>query len=174
MYTRSVLKQGDIGIGVNKHQAYLNMFQQRGFIQTRNLQDGVYGPRTIQAVKEFQRYSSLSEDGVIGNATWDAIVNKIRELGIITNIPVADNNFFLSSGVTGISVFKMQEYLNEIAAENQCLRPVPVDGMYGPRTTTAVQMFQYLYDLNIDGVIGKATWDAIVNERNRITKSTQM
>ena len=68
MYTRRVFKQGDIGIGVNKHQAYLNMFQQRGFIQTRNLQDGVYGPRTIQAVKEFQRYSSLPEDGVMGVA----------------------------------------------------------------------------------------------------------
>jgi len=40
--------------------------------------------------------------------------------------------------------------------------------MFGPRTTTAVQMFQYLYDLTIDGVIGSKTWDAIVNERNSL------
>ena len=37
MYTSSVLKQGDIGISVNKMQAYLNVFQERGLIQTRNL-----------------------------------------------------------------------------------------------------------------------------------------
>lgn len=171
MYTHSVLKQGDIGISVNKHQAYLNMFQERGFISTKNLQDGIYGPRTIQAVKEFQRYSGLPEDGVIGNNTWDAIINKLRELNITSNVPVADRNFYMSSGDSGIGPFKMQEYLNEIAATNQCLRPIPVDGMYGPRTTTAVQMFQYLYDLNVDGVIGKGTWDAIINERNKVTSA---
>lgn len=174
MFTTYVLKQGDIGISVNKMQAYLNLFQERGLIQTRNLQDGVYGPRTMAAVQEFQRYAGLPQDGVIGNNTWDAIVNKLRELGIITNIPIASNRFFLSSGATGIGVFKMQEYLNEIAETNACLRPIPVDGMYGPRTTTAVQMFQYLYDLTIDGVIGSRTWDAIINERNAMTAPTTM
>lgn len=174
MFTTYVLKQGDIGISVNKMQAYLNLFQERGLIQTRNLQDGVYGPRTMAAVQEFQRYAGLPQDGVIGNNTWDAIVNKLRELGIITNIPIASNRFFLSSGATGIGVFKMQEYLNEIAETNACLRPIPVDGMYGPRTTTAVQMFQYLYDLTIDGVIGSRTWDAIINERNAMTTPTTM
>ena len=110
MYTSSVLKQGDIGISVNKMQAYLNVFQERGLISTRNLQDGVYGTRTMQAVSEFQRYAGLPVDGIIGNNTWDAIVNKLRELGVITNFPVASNRFYLSSGDTGIGVFKMQEY----------------------------------------------------------------
>ena len=166
MITNYVLQSGNIGIGVNKMQAYLNMMQERGFITTRNLQDGVYGPRTEQAVREWQTYMKLPVDGKIGSATWDSIVNKLRDLKIVTNIPVASPTFVLSSGAQGISVFKMQEYINEIAAKNPCLRPIPVDGMYGPRTTTAVQQFQYLYDLNIDGVIGKATWDAIVNTRN--------
>lgn len=164
MFTDYVLKQGDIGISVNKMQAYLNLFQERGIIITRNLQDGVYGVRTAQAVREFQRSANLREDGIIGNDTWDAIVNQLRELGIVTNIPIASRDFYLTSGSRGIGVFKMQEYLNEIAASNKCLRPIPVDGMYGPRTVTAVQMFQYLYDLTIDGVIGSRTWDAIVNE----------
>lgn len=168
MVTYYVLQRGNIGIGVNKMQAYLNMMQERGFITTRNLQDGVYGEQTEQAVKEWQKYVNLPIDGKIDNYTWDTIVNKLRELQIVTNIPVASPDFFLSSGAQGISVFKMQEYLNEIASTNNCLRPIPVDGNYGPRTTTMVQQFQYLYDLNIDGVIGKATWDAIVNERNKL------
>ena len=60
----------------------------------------------------------------------------------------------------------MQEYLNEIATKNSCLRPVPMDGMFGEQTATTVSMFQYLYDLTIDATIGKATWDAIINTRN--------
>lgn len=168
MITINALQRGNIGIGVNKMQAYLNMMQERGFIATRNLQDGVYGERTEQAVREWQKYSNLLEDGKIGLQTWDTIVNKLRDLGIVTNIAVASNTFYLASGAQGISVFKMQEYLNEIATTNHCLRPVPVDGMYGSRTTTMVQQFQYLYDLNIDGAIGKATWDAIINERNKL------
>ena len=151
------LKSGNIGIGVNKMQGYLNLMQDRNFISTRNLQDGVFGTRTEQAVREWQSYAGLPVTGQIDVMTWDTIVNKLRELNIVTNIPVAS-----------ISVYKMQEYLNEIAAKNPCLRPIPVDGIYGPRTTTMVQQFQYLYDLNIDGVIGKATWDAIVNERNKL------
>lgn len=162
------LKSGNIGIGVNKMQGYLNLMQDRNFISTRNLQDGVFGTRTEQAVREWQSYAGLPVTGQIDVMTWDTIVNKLRELNIVTNIPVASRSFFLSSGAQGISVYKMQEYLNEIAAKNPCLRPIPVDGIYGPRTTTMVQQFQYFYDLNIDGVIGKATWDAIVNERNKL------
>lgn len=162
------LKSGNIGIGVNKMQGYLNLMQDRNFISTRNLQDGVFGTRTEQAVREWQSYAGLPVTGQIDVMTWDTIVNKLRELNIVTNIPVASRSFFLSSGAQGISVYKMQEHLNEIAAKNPCLRPIPVDGIYGPRTTTMVQQFQYLYDLNIDGVIGKATWDAIVNERNKL------
>ena len=162
------LKSGNIGIGVNKMQGYLNLMQDPNFISTRNLQDGVFGTRTEQAVIEWQSYVGLPVTGQIDVMTWDTIVNKLRELNIVTNIPVASRSFFLSSGAQGISVYKMQEYLNEIAAKNPCLRPIPVDGIYGPRTTTMVQQFQYLYDLNLDGVIGKATWDAIVNERNKL------
>lgn len=50
MISTAALKPGSIGIGVNKQQAYLNMMQ-KGFINTRNLQDGVYGTRTEQAVR---------------------------------------------------------------------------------------------------------------------------
>ena len=100
MYTRYVLKTGDVGIAVNKMQGYLNMFQERGYIQTRLVEDGRYGANTAQAVREVQRYFRLAQDGVIGHATWDAIVNKVRDLGIVTNLPVANENFYLTEGNT--------------------------------------------------------------------------
>jgi murein L,D-transpeptidase YcbB/YkuD len=156
----------DIGLGINKMQAYLNMFQDRGLIQTRNLQDGVFGPRTQQATKEWQQYKGLPITGTIDTSTWASIVDELRELKIISNVPAAVDSYYFSQGNQSLGVYQMQMYLNEIAAKNPCLRPIPVDGIYGPRTTMAVQQFQYLYDLTIDGVIGAQTFDAIVNTRN--------
>lgn len=164
--TLAPLQIGSTGIGVNKMQAYLNMFQERGMITTKLVQDGDFGPKTANAVREFQAYAKLPITGAIDGPTWNAIVNKLRELKIVTNVPVASRSFYLTKGNQGLEVFKMQEYLNEIAAQNACLRPVPMDSMYGDRTVATVSQFQYLYDLNIDGNIGKATWDAIVNTRN--------
>lgn len=166
--TDYVIKKGDVGIGVNKLQAYLNMMQEKGYIQTNNLQDGVFGNRTFAAVKEWQQYANLPMSGIIDEKTWDSLINKLREMNVITNIPLASRTYFLSNGQEGLSVFKMQEYLNEIAAVNKCLRPIPINGLFGPMTVTAVQQFQYLYDLKIDGIIGKATWDSIINERNAL------
>ena len=160
------LQVGSVGIAVNKFQGYLNIMQQRGFIRSRVMEDGRYGETTANAVREYQQYAGLPITGKIDVPTWNHIVNKLRELKVVTNIPVYSRSYYLAQGSQGMDVFKMQEYLNEIAAKNPCLRPVPSDGTYGPRTTTMVQQFQYLYDLNIDGIIGKATWDAIINTRN--------
>lgn len=161
-------EQNDIGLGINKMQAYLNMFQDRGLIQTRNLEDGVYGPRTIQAVKEWQQYIGLPISGMIDTATWNSIVDELKTLNIVSNVPPASDSYYFFQGNQSLGVYQMQMYLNEIAASNPCLRPIPVDGIFGPRTTMAVQQFQYLYDLVIDGVIGSQTFDAIVNTRNQI------
>ncbi|MEG2543452.1 MAG: peptidoglycan-binding protein [Longicatena sp.] len=166
--TLAPLQIGSVGIGVNKMQAYLNIFQELGIVKTRLLQDGEFGPKTSNTVREYQAFAKLPSTGKIDTPTWNAIVNKLKELGIVTNIPVASSSFYLTQGNQGIEVYKMQEYLNEIAAKNSCLRPIPIDASYGPRTTTTVQQYQYLYDLNIDGNIGKATWDSIVNVRNKV------
>ena len=162
------LEIGNVGIAVNKMQAYLNMMQERGFIKTKLVEDGKYGETTANAVREWQAYSGLSIDGKINLTTWNSLVNKLRELNIITNVPVYSRSYYLTQGNQGLDVFKMQEYLNEIAAKNNCLRPIPLDGTFGPRTTTMVQQYQYLYDLIIDGTIGNHTWDSIINDRNAL------
>lgn len=166
MSTKLVLQPGRIGISVNKIQGYLNLMQGRGMIQTKLVEDGVYGANMSKAVKEAQKYLGLPVDGIIGEETWDAIMETIRQMGIVTNIPVASRGYVLKSGEISLGVYMMQKYLSEIAQFNSCLRPIPIDGNYGTRTIHAVEQFQYLYDLAIDGTIGSLTWDAIVNERN--------
>ncbi|MEG0695124.1 MAG: peptidoglycan-binding protein [Erysipelotrichaceae bacterium] len=170
MFTRYVLKVGDVGIAVNKMQAYLNIMQARGYIKLKINPDGIYGSATQNAVKEYQRFAKIAVDGTIGDLTWSDIVDRIKSFNMVTNIPVASSSYYLKQGDSGLDVFKHQEYLNQIAEFNACLRPVPVDGSFGSRTKACVAQFQYLYDLTNDGEIGKNTWDAIINTRNHATK----
>ncbi|MEF9919839.1 MAG: peptidoglycan-binding protein [Erysipelotrichaceae bacterium] len=168
MFTRYVIKVGDVGIAVNKMQAYLNIMQARGYITLKLTPDGVFGSATQNAVREYQRFAKIAVDGMIGDLTWSDIIDRIKSLNIVTNIPVASSSYYLKQGDSGLDVFKHQEYLNQIAEKNTCLRPVPVDGNFGARTKTCVSQFQYLYDLTPDGTIGKNTWDAIINTRNQL------
>ncbi|MEG0686879.1 MAG: peptidoglycan-binding protein, partial [Erysipelotrichales bacterium] len=125
---------------------------------------GRFGYRTSVAVQEFQNYAKLTMDGIIGSNTWDRIISELATLSVVTNIPVFSSSYYLTIGSTGIDVFKMQEYLNAIAATNTCLKPIRVDGAYGNAMATMVRQYQYLKDISIDGAIGRTTWDTIVNE----------
>jgi peptidoglycan hydrolase-like protein with peptidoglycan-binding domain len=37
--------------------------------------DGVFGMKTMAAVKQFQLVSNLTTDGIVGNATWEALLS---------------------------------------------------------------------------------------------------
>ena len=162
MATNYTIKSGNIGIGVNKIQGYLNIFQNRGFITNRVTQDGVFGSGTKTAVQQFQTYAHISADGVVGEVTWDAMIGTLRSLGISPSIPVASRSYYLNVPQTGLDVYKMQQYLNAISVNDRCLRSITVDGQYGDETRQAVTQFQYLNNLDADGVIGANTWDTII------------
>lgn len=55
--------------------------------------DGLYGPRTQSAVREFQRRKSLTVDGVIGKETWEALQFLESELPYNPNDPLAPKAF---------------------------------------------------------------------------------
>ena len=68
------LRNGSSGLGVQKIQEYLNRLN----TPSPNLSmDGRYGQRTSDAVKVFQAGHSLSADGVVGNNTWDRIIQAL-------------------------------------------------------------------------------------------------
>jgi peptidoglycan hydrolase-like protein with peptidoglycan-binding domain len=41
--------------------------------------DGVFGPKTEQAVRDFQRYHGLAVDGIVGQGTWQKLVQRLGE-----------------------------------------------------------------------------------------------
>ncbi len=65
---QQTLKMGSQGPPVYDLQAKLNCFPPSSFPQLAI--DGMFGPKTFARVKEFQRNSELSADGIVGPLTW--------------------------------------------------------------------------------------------------------
>ena len=62
-------------------------------------EDGVFGPKTEEAVKEFQRIYNLKVDGIVGGATWSKLgSNKrdIREIIVHCSATPEGRNFTVS------------------------------------------------------------------------------
>lgn len=76
--SRPTLLLGSTGAAVKALQRALT---QAGYSL---VEDGNFGPLTQEAVKNLQRTSSLSVDGVVGAATWVALENR---LGVSLDVP---------------------------------------------------------------------------------------
>ncbi|MDO4523377.1 MAG: peptidoglycan-binding protein, partial [Eubacteriales bacterium] len=85
-------------------------------------------------------------------------VNRAKE---VAGIPVSWPGYTLREGSSGNSVRQMQEQLNTIANNYPLLPKIAVDGIFGPATKNAVEVFQGIFDLEQDGLVGKRTWNKI-------------
>ncbi|MBA9084169.1 peptidoglycan hydrolase-like protein with peptidoglycan-binding domain [Fontibacillus solani] len=79
------LQSGSSGGYVRALQANLYAF---GLSGTVGSIDGSYGANTVTAVKSFQTSESLTSDGKVGSATWNA-------MSYYTTVTVTDYEFYL-------------------------------------------------------------------------------
>lgn len=68
------IRKGQNGENIRLMQRYLNEIRRSNSSIPWLKEDGVFGPVTEQAVKEFQRIFELNADGIIGPLTWERIV----------------------------------------------------------------------------------------------------
>ncbi len=125
--------------------------------------DGVYGPYTQRAVKEFQKASGLVVDGIVGEKTAAALFGDwVTDSSGFPVYPVADNQ--LSSFELGRDLKLATPYMSgedvrdvqdALALNN--FSPGESDGVYGPKTQSAVIGFQKKKNLVPDGVVGQYT-----------------
>ena len=163
------LSLGSSGTGVTTLQYYLNYISR--FIPTVPAVaiDGVFGEETRSGVIAFQRAYGLTDDGVVGEVTWDRIYDVYR--GLIASIPteftegvvVPYAGEALTLGSENAQVRLLQEYLNFIAESYPSVPSVTVDGVFGPATQRAVIAFQELFAVpGGRGVVTAPTWNAVI------------
>ena len=140
--------------------------------------DGIFGEKTENAVREFQRIFNLTVDGIVGKATWYKIVSlyvgirRLSELnaegiklfGIDLSYPDA-----ISIGNTGEKVTILQYILNVLSMFYSNVPAVPDTGTFGPLTEEAVKDFQRNNGLTPNGVVDATTWDVLYRQFKGIT-----
>ena len=81
----------------------------------------------------------------------------------------------LRRGSTGPNVVVIQVELNRIAQNYPAIPKIPVvDGIFGSRTEASVRAFQEIFDLNPDGIVGPATWYALVRLYTAVTNLAEL
>ncbi|MCL2539854.1 MAG: peptidoglycan-binding protein [Firmicutes bacterium] len=76
----TLLRVGSRGEDVRTLQRYLNLIQPSFPSIPRLVEDGIFGPITLQAVTTFQRLFDLAVDGIVGPITWNKLMSVYRSL----------------------------------------------------------------------------------------------
>ncbi|WP_096435608.1 peptidoglycan recognition protein family protein [Alteribacter populi] len=132
-----LLRRGQQGADVKELQRDLT---KQGYILGQV--DGIFGPLTEKALREFQKDHSLLVDGIYGPESTRALKgsSKTRERNLSLRDP----------WMRGEDVKAVQRAVG-----------AAVDGIFGPETERAVRRFQQRNNLIVDGIVGPQTYKAI-------------
>jgi N-acetylmuramoyl-L-alanine amidase len=174
---RPSLTVGDRNESVSELQAMLKLL---GYYN--GSVDGVYRESTSTAVSAFQRAAGLTADGVAGAATWNRLLPSsntaatpvtpntprpvnpapvnpapVNPAPVTPTQPTTVDFPVLRQGMRGSAVTRLQQRLSRLGFFNGA-----VDGVFGGETDAAVKNAQANFGLDADGVVGSATWDALL------------
>ena len=181
-YPGTPLRRGSSGPNVVVLQVALNRISQNyPAIPKIATIDGIYGSRTEASVRAFQQIFGLSADGIVGPATWYAIVRLYTAVTSLSELRSQGQQFYainwappgaLQSGDSGEKVRHLQYMLSVLSAYISEIPPVEVDGIYGVRTRAAVLAVQRRFGLPETGVVDATTWDEIYDQFSGIETTT--
>ncbi|MFO1103318.1 MAG: peptidoglycan-binding protein [Methylocystis sp.] len=134
---RATIKLGDTGDDVKRIQ---RVFARDKVLGPDDV-DGVFGPRTEQAVKDFQQSNGLTVDGIVGPITWSHVH------------PYREASPTLQAGSTGPVVAKLQGVLKTGFGYSGA-----IDGIFGPVTEAVVRQYQTNSGLPVTGIMDERTW----------------
>lgn len=181
-YPGSPLRVGSSGPNVVIIQTELNRISQSyPAIPKIPVVDGVFGSRTEAAVKKFQEVFNLTPDGIVGKATWYALVRLYTAVTRLGELRSQGQQFYainwsppggLQPGDTGEKVRLLQYMLSVLSEYIPGIPPVTVDGIYGSATRAAVLAAQRRFRLPETGTVGTQTWNEIYDQYSGIENTT--
>ena len=177
-YPGRILSLGAAGPNVVVVQTELNRIAQNyPAIPKVPVVDGIYGVKTQASVKKFQEIFDLTPDGIVGQATWYALVRLYTAVLSLSELRSQGQKYYINSwevgnplreGDRGVKVEQLQYMLRVISAYIPSIPPIQVDGIFGPATKDAVLAAQQRFDLQEDGIVGPKTWDEIFSQYSGI------
>ena len=177
-YPGTPIRRGATGPGVVTVQTELNRISQSyPAIPKIPTVDGIFGARTEAAVRKFQEIFNLDIDGIVGRATWYALVRIYVAVNSLAELRSQGQRYYANSwAVTdpieysdrGIKVEHLQYMLSVLAAYIPQIPALTVDGIFGPATRAAVLAAQQRFGLPQTGVVNFDTWNEIYDQYSGI------
>lgn len=181
-YPGTSLRRGTTGPYVVIVQTELNRISQSyPAIPKVPTVDGIFGSRTEASVRAFQQIFELEQDGIVGKATWYALVRLYVAVNRLSELRSQGQQFYsisweypsgLTSGNRGEKVRHLQYMLSVLAAYISEIPTPAVDGVFGTETEQAVLAAQRWFSLPLTGVVDSNTWDAIYDQFSGIENAT--
>ncbi|MBE6922518.1 MAG: spore cortex-lytic protein [Ruminococcaceae bacterium] len=172
-YPGTPLRRGTTGPGVVTIQVMLNRISQSyPAIPKVPTVDGIFGARTEASVRKFQEVFNLNPDGIVGSATWYALVRIYIAVTRLAELRSQGQRFYANSwahepieqGDRGIKVEHLQYMLSVLSEYIPEIPPVTVDGIFGSNTRNAVLAAQRRFGLPQTGEVDFDTWDEIYDQ----------
>lgn len=173
-YPGTPLRRGSSGPNVVVVQVELNRISQNyPAIPKLASVDGIFGSRTEASVRKFQEVFNLTPDGIVGPATWYALVRLYTAVTSLSELRSQGQRFYaiawnypngLEQGDTGQKVEHLQYMLSVLSAYIPDIPPIAVDGIFGSATRNAVLAAQRRFGLPQTGEVDAATWDEIYDQ----------
>ena len=177
-YPGTPLRLGSTGPNVVIVQTELNRISQSyPAIPKIPVVDGIFGQRTESAVRKFQEVFNLTPDGIVGKATWYALVRLYIAVTRLAELRSQGQQFYainwsppggLQPGDSGEKVRLLQYMLSVLSEFIPGIPPVAVDGVYGSATRAAVLAAQRRFGLPETGTVGTQTWNEIYDQYSGI------
>ena len=173
-YPGTPLRRGSTGPNVVVVQVELNRIAQNyPAIPKLAAVDGIFGSRTEESVKAFQRIFGLTPDGIVGKATWYELVRLYTAVTSLSELRSQGQQFYnisweypdpLQEGDTGDKIRHLQYMLSVLSAYISAIPPLAIDGIFGPDTRNAVLAAQRYFGLPETGAVDDRTWDEIYDQ----------
>ncbi|SDO65500.1 peptidoglycan-binding domain-containing protein [Clostridium gasigenes] len=178
-YSGAPLRLNDINENVKIIQKQLNRISKNFPAIPKIVSvEGKFDKQTEDSVKTFQKVFNLTQDGIVGRATWYRISDiyvGVKRLAELNQEPEIDEEnqkpgverhypgYVLKENLVGEDIKWLQTYLQAISRVYKKIPRIEVDGVFNKGTKNAVIAFQKEFELNDDGNVGVNDWNKLIS-----------